>query len=442
MLKAFQTAVNLRNWDLERRPTLLAVSGGVDSVALARLFALSGFPFAIAHVNFGLRGEESDADEAFVRALGNELGVAVFLERVDVIQYRKQHGMSVQMAARELRYAFFHTLMREQGFGKLATAHHVNDNLEHFFVYLYRGNTAVAWRGIWTEQGDVIRPLLGFLKRDLADFLLVNGWGWREDRSNASTGYLRNKVRHFLLPEMDDFALEFYDLSQRQQTLKVGEEHRESQVWTSHCKEIRGGWFIPALYRQSVTPEMLLDRMMGMGFSKAMVEQAMATKQSGKWFDGSLWRLWVGRHGWMVSPKDMTSPGAVVLIWEDGTTLNWGGYRLFVRKVVNEDEQDISGVISDMARDSDTYYFHSDVAKKSWVLRGWVNGDEMTAFGGVQKKLSDWFVDDKIESFVKPFVPLLVGTEGVLCAVGVRRSALHPVPNDAQSFWALSWEVL
>jgi tRNA(Ile)-lysidine synthase len=134
VLKAFQTAVNLRKWDLERRPTLLAVSGGVDSVALARLFALSGFPFAMAHVNFGLRGEESEMDEAFVRALGDELGVPVFVERVDVIQYRKQQGVSVQMAARALRYAFFHQLMREHGFGKLATAHHANDNLEHFFV--------------------------------------------------------------------------------------------------------------------------------------------------------------------------------------------------------------------------------------------------------------------------------------------------------------------
>jgi tRNA(Ile)-lysidine synthase len=104
VLKAFQTAVNLRKWDLERRPTLLAVSGGVDSVALARLFALSGFPFAMAHVNFGLRGEESEMDEAFVRALGDELGVPVFVERVDVIQYRKQQGVSVQMAARALRY--------------------------------------------------------------------------------------------------------------------------------------------------------------------------------------------------------------------------------------------------------------------------------------------------------------------------------------------------
>ena len=192
----------------------------MDSVALARLFALSGFPFAMAHVNFGLRGEESEMDEAFVRALGDELGVPVFVERVDVIQYRKQQGVSVQMAARALRYAFFHQLMREHGFGKLATAHHANDNLEHFFVYLYRGNTAVAWRGIWAEQGYVIRPLLGFLKRNLSDFLLLNGFGWREDRSNAGTGYLRNKVRHFLLQDMDDFALDFYGLSQRQQTLK------------------------------------------------------------------------------------------------------------------------------------------------------------------------------------------------------------------------------
>jgi tRNA(Ile)-lysidine synthetase-like protein len=144
----------------------------------------------------------------------------------------------------------------------------------------------------------------------------------------------------------------------------------------------------------------------------------------------------------MVSPKDMTSPGAVVLVWEDGAVQHWGGYRLSIRKVVSEGGQDISSMISGHRGDSETYYFHLDVAKKSWVLRGWVNGDEMTAFGGTQKKLSDWFVDEKIESFVKPFVPLIVGAEGVLCAVGVRRSALHPLPEDARSFWALSWEVL
>lgn len=432
MLKAFQTAVNLRKWDLGRRPTLLAVSGGVDSVALARLFALSGFDFAMAHVNFGLRGVESEADEAFVRALGAELGVEVFVERVDVAQYRKQNGVSVQMAARALRYDFFHRLMRERGFCRLATAHHANDNLEHFFVYLYRGNTAVAWRGIWAEQGEVIRPLLGFLKRDLADFLLVNGWGWREDRSNASTGYLRNKVRHFLLPGMDDFALEFFALSQQQQALRGGEVRWESLVWASHCKELRGGWFVPSLYRHTVTESMLMDRMMGMGFSRAVVAQALAVKQSGKWFDGLLWRLWVGRHGWMISPKEMTSPSALVMQWEDGAVMEWGGYRIRLSQVES----------TETFSETDAYYFGMGVEKRSWVLRGWVNGDALTAFGGVQKKLSDWFVDEKIESFVKPFVPLVVGAEGVLCALGVRRSSLYPVTEESGSFWALSWELL
>lgn len=405
-------------------------------MALARLFALSGWPFAMAHVNFGLRGAESDVDEAFVRALGEELGVEVFVERVDVIGYRKQNGLSVQMAARELRYSFFHRLMKERGFGKLATAHHANDNLEHFFVYLYRGNTEVAWRGIWAEQGDVVRPLLGFLKQELSDFLLVNGWSWREDRSNAGTGYLRNKVRHVLLPGLDDFAKEFYGLSQQQQVLKGGDMRRESGAWASHCKQMRDGWWIPRVYLEMVPVAMLLERMMGLGFSRAMVEQALMVKQVGKWFDGSLYRLWVGRNGWMVGEKELLSPAAKVVDWVDGAEMLWGGYRLIWRKIVDRQE------IEQLMKDEENYLFGPGVDRKNWVIRGWVNGDLMTGFGGVQKKLSDWFVDEKVESFVKPYVPLLVGGEGVLCAVGVRRSNLYPVLDVDEVAWALSWEVL
>jgi hypothetical protein len=134
----------------------------------------------------------------------------------------------------------------------------------------------------------------------------------------------------------------------------------------------------------------------------------------------------------MVSPKDLTSPSAVVMEWVDGAVVNWGGYRLSLRKVEGGWREG----------EADAYYFDLGVAARSWVLRGWVNGDEMRGFGGVQKKLSDWFVDEKIESFAKPFVPLLVGAEGVLCAVGMRRSALYPVGEDAGSYWVLSWEVL
>lgn len=435
MLKGFQSAVNLRKWDLGRCPTLLAVSGGADSVALARLFALSGWPFAIAHVNFGLRGAESMGDEAFVRALGEELGVDVFVETVDLSGYRKQNGMSVQMAARELRYAFFYRLMKERGFCKLATAHHANDNLEHFFLYLYRNNLAVAMRGIWMEQGDVIRPLLGFTKQALKSFLETGGWQWREDRSNAETGYLRNKIRHYLLPGMDDFALEFFGLCEQQQRLKKGEEDQEAALWNAHCRETRQGWWMPLAYRELVKSEGLYARLMGLGFSHSMVDQALHASQVGKYFDGTAQRLWVGRRGWMITPKSLNSPAAKVFEWRDGAEMVWGGYRLVLKKL--EDKSNLTSWLND----PETYVFGMGVEKKNWVLRGWVNGDVLTGWGGVEKKVSDWFVDEKVELFVKPFVPLLVGGEGVLCAVGVRRSNLYPTGSEMGSFWALRWEV-
>jgi tRNA(Ile)-lysidine synthase len=264
VLKAFETSVNLQNWDLGRRPTLLAVSGGVDSVAMARLFAMKGYPFAMAHVNFGLRGKESEGDELFVRGLAKELGVEVFVERVDVGGYRRANGISVQMAARELRYSFFRRVMRERGFERLATGHHANDNLEHFFVYLYRGNTAVAWRGIWQEQGDVVRPLLGFLKSELEEFLVAGGWLWREDRSNGGVGYLRNKVRHFVMPGLDDFAKEFYGLSVRKQQTLRGWQAQQAGLWGEHCEERDGGLWVPSVYLALADEGYWMDRLMGM----------------------------------------------------------------------------------------------------------------------------------------------------------------------------------
>lgn len=145
MLKGFQSAVNLRKWDLERRPTLLAVSGGVDSVVMAQLFAMAGFPFVMAHMNFGLRGRESEEATQFVADLAKKLGVDCVVEKGDVKGYCKRNGVSVQMAARDLRYNFFRRVMQEKGLTRMATAHHADDNLEHFFVYLYRGTW--MWHG-------------------------------------------------------------------------------------------------------------------------------------------------------------------------------------------------------------------------------------------------------------------------------------------------------
>lgn len=430
MLKAFQTAVNLQNWDLERRPTLLAISGGSDSVALARLFALSGYPFAMAHVNFGLRGKESDLDEHFVRVLALELGVEVFVEHANVVGYRKQNGLSIQMAARDLRYSFFHRLMKDHGFEKLATAHHANDNLEHFFMYLHRGNSAVAWRGIWADQGDVLRPLLGFLKGDLTDFLLEQGCTWREDRSNASVGYLRNRVRHYVMPGMDEFAREFYNLSIAQQSILQVQLAADEHLWQRLCTEGSGGVWIPSTYQDQASEIDIYRRMMGFGLSRSQVEQLLKVKQAGKRFEGSEKTVWVGRNGWMVTNSGLESPSAVPMEWKSGNVIDWGRYRIEIQWVESAEFGD------------DCYCFDGAVANKSWVIRGWVNGDDMVVFGGKRQKLSDLLVNDKIESFVKPTLPLLVGSEGVLCALSVRRSGLYAVESGAAGCWSLRWTVI
>ena len=439
MLKAFETSVNLRNWDLGRRPTLLAVSGGVDSVAMARLFAMKGYPFAMAHVNFGLRGKESEGDEQFVRGLAKELGVEVFVERVDVGGYRRANGISVQMAARELRYSFFRRVMRERGFERLATGHHANDNLEHFFVYLYRGNTAVAWRGIWQEQGDVVRPLLGFLKSELEEFLVAGGWLWREDRSNGGVGYLRNKVRHFVMPGLDDFAKEFYGLSLRKQQTLRGWQAQQAGLWGEHCEERDGGLWVPSVYLALADEGYWMDRLMGMGFSLSQLKQARENHRAGAKYEGVDRTLWVGRGGWMVRGKVLESAVAHTLEWIDGGVMHWGGYRIETKKVALNGEGLLNGKLLESP---DAYYFGLGIENKAWVVRGWVNGDRMEMFGGGAKKLSDVFVNEKVESFVKPFVPLVVGSMGVLCALGLKRSAGYPVLEGDSICWELRWERL
>jgi len=448
VLKGFQTAVNLRKWDLWRRPTLLAVSGGVDSVVMARLFALAGFPFVMAHMNFGLRGRESAEDAQFVADLARELGVECIVEKGDVKGYRKRNGVSVQMAARDLRYEFFRRVMQERGIERLATAHHADDNLEHFFVYLYRGNMDVAWRGIWAEQGDVIRPMLGYRKEALILMAETEGWSWREDRSNQGIDYLRNKVRHALMSTLDEFVGEFYQISQRVQALDTEGKALAEAVWLEECGEDWisqgylgrcGGVRLPVDSVDAISAgenlaagnrnpfyRHLQRHLMGLGFSKSQVDQALGSKQVGNRFVSEGYILWVGRMGWSVLPKELASPSAIAIEWGEGEWL-WGDLRLVIDPIP-------VGVF-----EADAYYFGEALAGKSVVIRSWVNGDSIVGFGGVSQKLSDVFVNQKIEPWAKEYVAVMMCSEGILCAVEVKRSNLYRVEEADGDCWRLRW---
>ncbi|GAB3899289.1 tRNA lysidine(34) synthetase TilS [Larkinella knui] len=183
---------------------LLAISGGLDSVGMAELFRLAGFRYGIAHVNFQLRGTDSDQDEAFVKALAERHGVRFHTVRLPAKQEADQRGISTQMAARQLRYAWFEQVAREFGYSGIATAHHQDDVLETILLNLVRGTGLTGLRGIPIKNGLIIRPLW-FANRDsIAEYISQNGLAWREDSSNASNHYRRNQLRHQLIPVLKE----------------------------------------------------------------------------------------------------------------------------------------------------------------------------------------------------------------------------------------------
>ena len=181
---------------------LLAVSGGVDSVVMCELFNRANYDFGIAHCNFQLRGKESDEDEEFIRQMAEKYGKPLFIKSFDTENYTKEKGISIQMAARELRYDWFEEVRISEGYSSIAVAHHKDDQIETFFINLIRGTGIAGLHGIYPRQGKIIRPLLFSSKKDILNFAKKEGIAYRTDSSNQSLKYLRNSIRHSIIPAL------------------------------------------------------------------------------------------------------------------------------------------------------------------------------------------------------------------------------------------------
>lgn len=194
--------------DIGNRKIILALSGGIDSMVLADMLLKAKANFVVAHCNFHLRGEESDGDERFVRDYAERNGLMIYVNQFDTMAYAKEHGISIEMAARELRYAWFEELRQQLNYESIAVAHHADDQLETFFIHLLRGAGIRGLKGMLPENGHVIRPLLHVSREEIHQYAIENGIPWREDHTNAETQYLRNKIRHELLPVIDSISKE------------------------------------------------------------------------------------------------------------------------------------------------------------------------------------------------------------------------------------------
>ena len=203
MIDKVRSTLLLHGLAAEREPLWVAVSGGCDSMVLLHVLRELRHPVHVVHVDHGLRGAESTADAAFVEAHCRELGIPVVVERIDVEALVRSKGLSKQMAARELRYAAFHHCV-EKGPHRLAMAHHADDAVETLFIHLLQGMGTKGWGGIPLQSGPFIRPLLEVSRSTIREYAMAKGVPFREDASNADPAYLRNRVRHELMPFMGE----------------------------------------------------------------------------------------------------------------------------------------------------------------------------------------------------------------------------------------------
>ena len=215
MLEAFENHIKTNLRFLIDSRCIVAVSGGIDSVVLAYLCRSLKMDFALAHCNFNLRGEESDLDEEFILELAEELEVEVFIQSFDTQAYADDNKRSIQMAARELRYNWFADLAEQLQFDYILTAHHADDNLETFLINFIRGTGLNGLTGIPMINENIVRPLLPFSRQDIEDYSKEKNLIWREDSSNFTRKYLRNKLRHQVVPVLKEINPQLLDSFQK-----------------------------------------------------------------------------------------------------------------------------------------------------------------------------------------------------------------------------------
>lgn len=400
---------------------LVALSGGVDSVVLATLMLRSGYTFSVAHCNFHLRGEESNRDERFVRSWAEKNKIKLFVSEFDTYEYMQQKGISLEMAARELRYSMFKNLMTSQGFSLLATAHHADDSAETFFINLLRGTGIAGLHGILPKHDNIVRPLLFATRKEIFDFAKANNIPFVEDSTNEDTQFLRNKIRHRLFPLLKDLCPNFdtvikKDIDRLRETeivfrsvierLRADIIEKESNICKINIDRLRKLHPIRIL---------LYELLSEYGFNETDSNNVLASldKESGKQFFSKTHRLLKDRNDLFITPLNADQHQERYLLNESQNMVNEPIH------LVLETLEDLTFV--NISKDRNIAMFDKDMLQFPLVLRHWKQGDAFVPFGmRKSKKLSDFFTSEKYSLIEKQQQWLLCSGNDIIWIVGRR----------------------
>jgi tRNA(Ile)-lysidine synthase len=440
MLDSFLSYIQKEKLFQSTEKILLTVSGGVDSIAMCELFNKAKINFAIAHCNFQLRDKESDGDELFVQQLAKKYNVSFFCKRFNTATYANKKKISIQMAARELRYEWFEEIRKNGKINYIATAHHQDDSIETFFTNIVRGTGISGLHGILQKQGNIIRPLLFTNKIEIEQFVKENKLKYREDSSNASDKYMRNKIRHHIIPVLKELnpSLEssinngIEHLRDVEIIYKNDIESKRSKI----VKKEKDTIVISIKHLQKLNPlsTYLYEFLKPYGFNSSITHEIIDALdgESGKQFFSSTHRLIKDREFLIILKRIKNRESRQKIQDTRHKTQDARKAAQVTKNVVKKAMKEI--LLDTIKLKFSIVKYQSEIPKASSIacldfdklefpleLRKWQHGDIFYPLGlKGKKKMSDYFIDKKVSLNQKENTWLLTSNGNIVWVIGQR----------------------
>lgn len=426
-------------FDKEHR-LLLTVSGGVDSMVLLHLLHKQQYHITVAHCNFGLRAIDSDLDASFVEDTCSKLQIPCFIRKFETATYAADNGISIQMAARELRYEWFDELKKNHGFNYILTAHHADDQLETILLNLVRGKGPITWSGIPLKNESIVRPMLSLFKEEIHLYAKEHEIAYREDSSNLKADYDRNFIRHRITPLLKELnpsvVNTFSSLGEMAGARELMIKQYIAIIKPQLCKEEYGILKIDLKELMTLTaPSGILFELIGeKGFSH---EQCINITEghihdTGKHYFSEIYRAIVDRGKLLIKEKSEDKMHSMQFSKNEHTVQFWRGE--IQLKLVSRSEIDYKNLPENEA------CIDAETIEQTLEIRSPKNADSFMPLGMKHKKLlSDFFIDKKMSIFDKEQTALLVSGNEIIWVIGHRIDQRYCITEKTVKILHLKW---
>lgn len=453
--KQFQLYIKQQNLFQPKDKLLLAVSGGVDSVVLCELCKQAGYDFTIAHCNFQLRGEESERDENFVRELAKKYAVEVLVKKFDTEKYATENKLGIQVAARELRYAWFSELLTKMKpdfnaeasndqrttVNLLLTAHHANDNIETLLMNFFKGTGINGLHGILPKQGNIIRPLLFAKKEEINLFAKANNLAFVEDSSNALDKYTRNYFRNQLIPDLQKVFPQVEDnlLNNIERFREIELLYQQSvQLHTKKLLEKKDNEMHIPVLKLLKTPALntiMYEIIKDYGFTALQTNDVVALLkcETGKYISSATYRI-IKNRNWLIIAPNKTTEAENIFIKDNDKMIEFQHGQIRFELLSTQNLKPIT--------QNHIAQLDATNIKFPLLLRKWKPGDYFYPLGmQKKKKLNRFLIDQKLSPTQKEKTWVIEMDKKIIWVVGLRIDNRFKITDHTKNILQLSLTV-